>query len=54
MTEDKRLMLEQSNSVLGRLRARFSQVLANVSLSDELIQERKAEAREENELESIK
>ena len=54
MTEDKRLGLKQSNNVLARLRAQFSQVPTDVSLSDELIQERKAEVREENELEPIK
>lgn len=52
--EDEKLVLEQRDNVLAKLRARFSQVPAEVSLSDELIQERKAEAREENELEQVK
>jgi bifunctional DNA-binding transcriptional regulator/antitoxin component of YhaV-PrlF toxin-antitoxin module len=46
--EDGRLVLEQRDSVLARLRARFSQLPAGMSLSDELIQGRRAEAREEN------
>lgn len=54
MTEDKKPAIEQSNNVLTRLRTLFSQVPARVSLSDELIQERKAKAREENEFEPIK
>lgn len=51
--EDGRLVLEQRNSVLARLRARFSQLPVDMSLSDELIQERRAEARKENEREPI-
>jgi bifunctional DNA-binding transcriptional regulator/antitoxin component of YhaV-PrlF toxin-antitoxin module len=51
--EDGKLVLEQRNSVLARVRARFSEIPADVSLSDELIQERRAEAREENEREPI-
>ena len=51
--EDGKLVLEQPNSVLARWRARFSQIPAEVSLSDELIQERRAEAHEENEREPV-
>jgi len=51
--EDGRLVLEQRQSVLARLRARFAVVPADVSLSDELIQERKAEVHKEQERESI-
>ncbi len=51
--EDGKLVLEQRNSVFARLRARFSQIPAEVSLSDELIQERRTEAREENEREPV-
>ncbi|MGA9769381.1 MAG: AbrB/MazE/SpoVT family DNA-binding domain-containing protein [Blastocatellia bacterium] len=51
--EDGKLVLEQPNSVLARLHARFSQIPAEVSLSDELIQERGAVAHEENEREPV-
>ena len=52
--EDGKLVLEQRDNVLARWHARFSQIPAEVSLSDELIQERKADARQENELEPVK
>jgi len=51
--EDGRLVVEQRQSVLARLRARFAVVPADVSLSDELIQERRAETHKEQERESI-
>jgi bifunctional DNA-binding transcriptional regulator/antitoxin component of YhaV-PrlF toxin-antitoxin module len=51
--ENGKLVLEQRNNILARLRARFSQIPADVSLSDELIHDRKAEAREENEREPV-
>jgi hypothetical protein len=45
--EEKRLVLEKREAVLQRLRRRFSKVPAGVSLADELIAERRAEARRE-------
>jgi AbrB family looped-hinge helix DNA binding protein len=45
--EDNRLVLERRDAVLARLRRRFSVVPAGVSLADELIAERRAEARRE-------
>lgn len=51
--ENGRLVLEQRQSVLARLRARFAVVPTDISLSDELIQERRAEAHKEQGLEPI-
>lgn len=44
-----RLLLEKRENVLRRLRERFSAVPEGVSLSDELILERREEARREEE-----
>lgn len=43
--EDGRLVLEQREAVLRRLQARFASVPPGVSLADELITERRDEAR---------
>ncbi len=43
--EGQRLVLEKWESVLERVKRRFSQIPAGVSLADELIAERRAEAR---------
>jgi len=40
-----RLALEEREAVLQRLRQRFAHIPAGVSLADELISERRAEAR---------
>jgi len=45
--EDARLVLEKRESVLERLRQRFAHLPADVRLSDELIADRRAEARRE-------
>jgi AbrB family looped-hinge helix DNA binding protein len=45
--EDDRLVLERREAVLARLQRRFAKVPANVSLVDELLAERRAEARRE-------
>lgn len=50
--EDGKLVLEERKGVLARLRSRFAAIPADVSLSDELIQERRAEAAKEQERES--
>jgi AbrB family looped-hinge helix DNA binding protein len=46
--EDDRLVFERRQAVLARLRKRFAVVPAGVSLADELIAERREEARREN------
>jgi bifunctional DNA-binding transcriptional regulator/antitoxin component of YhaV-PrlF toxin-antitoxin module len=51
--EDGKLVLEQRKGVLARLRSHFSAIPADVSLSDELIRERRAEACKEQESESV-
>ena len=45
--EDGRLVLEKRESILARVRERFRAVPPEVSLADELIQERREEARRE-------
>lgn len=45
--EDGRLVLETRASIKRRLQARYRQIPANRCLSDELIAERRAEARRE-------
>jgi AbrB family looped-hinge helix DNA binding protein len=47
MVEDGRLVLEKRDTVLRRLRQRFAHIPPGVSLADELISERRAEARRE-------
>ncbi len=47
--EDGRLVLEKREQILARLQALFAQVPPDVSLADELIAERRAEARREEE-----
>ena len=47
--EDGRLMLEKPEQVLARLQERFSRVPSEVNLADELISERREEARKEAE-----
>jgi AbrB family looped-hinge helix DNA binding protein len=46
-TQDDRLVLERRDAVLARLRRRFTAVAPDVSLVDELISERRAEATRE-------
>jgi AbrB family looped-hinge helix DNA binding protein len=46
-SEDGRLILEPRDAVIARLRARFAVVPSDVSLADQLIEERRAEARKE-------
>jgi bifunctional DNA-binding transcriptional regulator/antitoxin component of YhaV-PrlF toxin-antitoxin module len=46
-TEDGRLVLETRDAVIARLRSRFSDIPAGVSLADELIAERREAARRE-------
>lgn len=46
--EDGRLILERRREILSRVKARFSQVPAEVGLADELITERRAEARKDD------
>jgi AbrB family looped-hinge helix DNA binding protein len=46
--EDGRLVLEPSGVVLARLRRRFNKVSPGVSLADELIDERRKEARRDS------
>ncbi|MDY0392054.1 MAG: AbrB/MazE/SpoVT family DNA-binding domain-containing protein [Candidatus Bipolaricaulis sp.] len=46
--EDGRLILERRREILARVKARFSQVPAEVGLADELIAERRAEARKDD------
>lgn len=45
--EGQRLVLEKREAVLKRLKRRFSHIPLEVSLADELIKERRAEARRE-------
>jgi hypothetical protein len=45
--EDQRLILEKRSAILERLRQRFAHIPAEVSLSDELISGRRAEAQQE-------
>lgn len=45
--EDQRLVLEKREAVLERVKRRFSHIPPEVSLVDELIAERRAEARRE-------
>lgn len=47
MVEDGRLVLEKRETVLQRLRQRFAHIPPGVSLADELISERRAEAGRE-------
>jgi bifunctional DNA-binding transcriptional regulator/antitoxin component of YhaV-PrlF toxin-antitoxin module len=51
--EDGRLVLEERKGMLARLRSRFATLPADISLSDELIRERRAEVRKEQERESV-
>lgn len=46
--EGQRLVLEKREAVLERVKRRFSHVPPSVSLADELIAERRAEARQED------
>jgi AbrB family looped-hinge helix DNA binding protein len=46
--EEDRLVLERRGAVLARLRGRFAHVPANVSLADELLAQRREEAKREN------
>jgi AbrB family looped-hinge helix DNA binding protein len=45
--EDSRLVLEKRETVIERLRGRFAHLPAHVQLSEELIADRRAEARHE-------
>jgi len=45
--DDGRIVLEKTSVVVGRLRERFRAIPADVSLADELIADRRAEARAE-------
>ena len=45
--EDDRLILEPRSAVLARVRSRFAAVPKDVSLVDELLAERRADARRE-------
>lgn len=49
VVEDQRLVLEKREAVLSRVRRRFSHIPPEVSLSDELIAERRAESSREGE-----
>ncbi len=46
--EEDRLVLERRGAVLARLRGRFAHVPANVSLADELLAQRREEAKREH------
>jgi AbrB family looped-hinge helix DNA binding protein len=48
-TEDNRLVLERPDAVLERLRGRFQHLPPDTSLADELISDRREEARRESE-----
>jgi hypothetical protein len=48
IVEDERLGLEKRETVLQRLRRRFAHIPSGVSLADELIVERRAESRRED------
>jgi hypothetical protein len=45
--EDGRLIIERRAEVIQRLQQRFAHVPAHISLADELIEERRAEAERE-------
>jgi AbrB family looped-hinge helix DNA binding protein len=45
--EDGRLVLERRDAIVAQLQALFAHIPADVSLADELIAERRAEARRE-------
>ncbi|MFH1140634.1 MAG: AbrB/MazE/SpoVT family DNA-binding domain-containing protein [Chloroflexota bacterium] len=45
--EDGYLVLEKREHILARLKARFGEVPSGVSMVEELIEERRAEARQE-------
>jgi len=47
--EGQRLVLEKREAVLERVKRRFSHISPDVNLADELIAERRAEARREEE-----
>ena len=47
--EDGRLVLEKREDILARLKARFAEVPTEVSLVEELVAERRREARREQE-----
>jgi AbrB family looped-hinge helix DNA binding protein len=47
VVDDQRLVLEKRETVLQRVRRRFAHIPAEISLSEELIGERRAEARKE-------
>jgi len=47
--EGQRLVLEKREAVLERVRRRFSHIPSEVSLAEELIAERRAEVRREEE-----
>ena len=49
LVEDQRLVLEKREAVLQRLLRRFEHIPAEVSLSDELISERRSAFRQEEE-----
>jgi AbrB family looped-hinge helix DNA binding protein len=46
--EGDRLVLESRDAILARLRSRFAAVPSEISLVDELLTERRAEARRES------
>lgn len=46
--EDGRVVMERREDLLGRLRERFAEVPSGISLADELISERREEARRES------
>jgi len=50
-SENGRLVLEKPEAILARIRERFRDLPDGVDLADELIAERRAEAKRENELE---
>ena len=47
LVEDQRLILEKRESALKRVRRRFSHIPTEISLSDELIAERRNESERE-------
>lgn len=48
VVDDQRLVLEKRETVLQRVRRRFAHIPAEVSLSEELVAERRAESRRES------
>ena len=48
--EDDSLILESRDTVLKRMKNRFADIPKDVSLADELIEERRMESRKEREL----